>query len=234
MMMMTTEQIYNIYDNMANGILKVTPIDHFIFDLTDDNSLKSLKSSFPGIEVALMPESGKYLVASPIVEKQDCLVLMFPQMSDGSMGIYAYDKPHGTTCNLMQQVLDGDGKRPTIENFMDFANRGEIENRFNEFAFGNPGDNSSSIEVKDIGSFEVSNDEPVEINNTTTDNEETEMKFKPINEEDELKDTKWVEIPNTNAHGVTVTEDGEEAEDPFADMSVDAGGGDAATQGDAA
>ena len=58
------------------------------------------------------------------------------------------------------------------------------------------------------------------------------MAFKPINEEDELKETKWVEIPNTNAHGVTVTEDGEEQADPFADGSLDATAD--AAQGDAA
>ena len=72
----------------------------------------------------------------------------------------------------------------------------------------------------------------MEITNPNTDNEETKMAFKPINEEDELKETKWVEIPNTNAHGVTVTEDGEEQADPFADGSLDATAD--AAQGDAA
>ena len=115
----------------------------------------------------------------------------------------------------------------TLDNFADFANMEEIATRFNEFTFGpSNGDASSSSEVKDIGSFDVSNDEPVEINNKTTDNdEETKMtSFKPINEEDELKDTKWVEIPNTNAHGVTVTEDDTApADDPFADGSLEGG-----------
>ena len=106
----------------------------------------------------------------------------------------------------------------------------EITKKFNEFVFMDNGE-ISPTEVKDIGSFDISNDEPVEINNTT-DNEENEMTFKPIQEESldsELKETKWVEIPNTAAHGVTVTED-DTAEDPFADMDADtpADGGDAA------
>ena len=248
---MRIEELYNIYDDLARGVLNITPIDHFIFDLTDDNSLKSLKTSFPGIEVALMPESGKYLVASPCVEKQDFLVLMFPQKSDGSIGLYAYDKANGAASDLMASDCQcGDDCKMTIDNFKDFTKKGDIANRFNEFAFGcSNGQNSSSTEVKDIGSYDVSNDEPVELKNDTTDNEETQMKIEPINEEEELKDTKWVEIPNTNAHGVTVTEDGEEAEDPFADMSADAtapaaddanaGGGEggeeaAPTEGDAA
>ena len=107
----------------------------------------------------------------------------------------------------------------------------EITKKFNEFVFMGNGE-ISPTEVKDIGSFDISNDEPVEINNTTTDNEENEMTFKPIQEESldsELKETKWVEIPNTAAHGVTVTED-DTAEDPFADMDADvpADSGDAA------
>ena len=221
---MRIEELYNLYDALARGVLNITPIDHFVFDLTDDNSLKSLKTSFPGIEVALMPESGKYLVASPCVEKQDFLVLMFPQKSDGSIGLYAYDKANGAANDLMAGGCQcGDDCKMTIDNFKDFTKKGDIANRFNEFAFGcSDGQNSSSTEVKDIGSYDVSNDEPVELKNDTTDNEETQMKIEPINEEEELKDTKWVEIPNTNAHGVTVTEDGEEAEDPFADMSADA------------
>ena len=46
------------------------------------------------------------------------------------------------------------------------------------------------------------------------------MKFNPINEEEEA--TKWVEIPNTAAHGIRVTEDDGEAVDPFADQAGDA------------
>lgn len=112
----------------------------------------------------------------------------------------------------------------------------EIARRFNEFAFMPPGE-ISPTEVKDIGSFDVSNDEPVETTNNT-DNEETKMKFKPIQEESldsELKDTKWVEIPNTTAHGVTVTEDDGATDDPFAgDAGIDPNapapeGGDAAS-----
>ena len=75
---MKLEELYAKYDEIARA-LNVTPIDHFIFDLADENSQKSLKSAFPGIETTLMPESGNYLVAAPIVEGQDILLLMFPQ-----------------------------------------------------------------------------------------------------------------------------------------------------------
>lgn len=75
---MKLDELYAKYDEIA-GRLNVTPVDHFIFDLTDDNSQKSLRSTFPGIEATLMPESGKYLVASPTVENPGLLVLMFPQ-----------------------------------------------------------------------------------------------------------------------------------------------------------
>ena len=231
---MRLEELYNKYDEIVgNNGLHVTPSDHFIFDLGDENSQRSLKATFPGIETTLMPEVGQYLVVAPIVEDGNTLVMMFPHQTDGSAGLWAFNTGSKKSCNLMGYLSSQTTeKKPTIDNFIDFANMGEIAKRFNEFTFAPGGE--SPTEVKDIGSFEVSNDEPVEINNTTTDNEETEMKFKPINEEDELKDTKWVEIPNTNAHGVTVTEDGEGAEDPFADMSADAGGGgDAAAQGDA-
>ena len=116
----------------------------------------------------------------------------------------------------------------------------EITRKFNEFAFMCNNGDVSPTEVKYIGSFDISNDEPVEINNTTTDNEDNEMTFKPIQTENldsELKDTKWVEIPNTNAHGVTVTEDDGAApggEDPFADGSLEAdpASADAGAKGD--
>ena len=239
---MRLEELYAKYDRIvgADG-LNVTPIEHFVFDLTDENSQNSLKMAFPGIESLLMPESGKYLVASTIVEKPSILVLMFPSQADGSLGLCAFNTETKKGTRIDNSLQEDEEQKTTIDNFeQDFAN-GEMETiakRFNEFAFMDAG-GASTTEVKDIGSFEVSTDEPVEITNPNTDNEETKMAFKPINEE-ELKDTKWVEIPNTNAHGVTVTEDGEEQNaDPFADASLDAtadtGAGDApaadATQG---
>ena len=135
-------------------------------------------------------------------------------------------------------IPDGaEGQKPTLDNFSDFANMEQITRKFNEFAFmASDGEDSCTTEVKDIGSFDVSNDEPVEIPNNTDNDEETKMTFKPIQEESldsELKDTKWVEIPNTTAHGVTVTEDeGEGGGDPFADGSLDANA--PAPEGDAA
>lgn len=77
---MTVDELYAKYDNVVgNGGLNVTPTDHFVFDLSDENSQGSLKTAFPGIESVLMPECGKYLVVAPIVENQDLLVLLFPQ-----------------------------------------------------------------------------------------------------------------------------------------------------------
>ena len=230
---MRLEELYSKYDEIVgNNGLHVTPSDHFIFDLGDENSQKSLKATFPGIESTLMPEVGQYLVVSPIVEDGNTLVMMFPHQADGSAGLWAFNTEKKKSCNLMDYLSSqATEKKPTIDNFIDFANMGEIAKRFNAFTFAPGGE--APTEVKDIGSFEVSNDEPVEITNPNTDdNEETKMAFKPITEEDELKETKWVEIPNTNAHGVTVTEDGEEQADPFADGSLDAtadaGTGDAA------
>lgn len=228
---MKLDELYAKYDE-AVGKLNVSPIDHFVFNLADENSQNSLKVAFPGIESMLMPESGKYLVVSPIVENQDILVLMFPQKSDGSLGLWAFNTKSKKGCEL---TSGNEGEKPTLENFSDFANMEEITRRFNEFAFMAGGEDSCTTEVKDIGSFDVSNDEPVEIPNNT-DNEETKMTFKPIQEESldsELKETKWVEIPNTTAHGVTVTEDeGAGGEDPFADGSLDANA--PAPEGDAA
>lgn len=220
---MKLEELYAKYDEIV-GKMNVNPIDHFIFDLTDENSQRSLKESFPGIESILMPESGKYLVVAPIVENQDCLVLMFPQQTDGNLGLWVYN-----TKTKGRADISG-AQKATLDNFADdFARMEEITKKFNEFVFMGQNGEISPTEVKDIGSFDISNDEPVEINNTTTDNEENEMTFKPIQNESldsELKDTKWVEIPNTNAHGVTVTED-DAAPDPFADDAGDAAGGDA-------
>ena len=191
--------------------------------------------AFPGIESMLMPESGKYLVISPIVENQNILVAMFPQQSDGSIGLWAFDTKKKKGCNLI--CTDSEGQKPTLENFNDFANMEQITRKFNEFAFmTSDGEDSCTTEVKDIGSFDVSNDEPVKIPNNTDNDEETKMTFKPIQEanlDSELKDTKWVEIPNTTAHGVTVTEDDAAGgEDPFADGSLDANA--PAPEGDAA
>ena len=86
---MRLEELYAKYDAIAGG-LNVTPVEHFVFDLTDENSQNSLKAAFPGIESLLMPESGKYLVASTIVEKSEILVLMFPSQADGSLGLCAF------------------------------------------------------------------------------------------------------------------------------------------------
>lgn len=207
---MKLEELYAKYDHILGPDgLKVTQTDHFIFDLADDNSQKSLKQAFPGIESLLMPESGKYLVVAPIVENQDILVLMFPQQTDGGLALWAFNVKTKKGCDLTGSQKTEDGQKPTIDNFNDFANMEEIAKRFNEFAFMASTGEDSPTEVKDIGSFDISNDEPVEIPNNT-DNEENEMTFKPIQKENldsELKDTKWVEIPNTTAHGVTVTED---------------------------
>ena len=239
---MKIDELYAKYDHILGPDgLKVNQTDHFIFDLTDDNSQKSLKLAFPGIETVIMPESGKYLVVSPIVESPDILVMMFPQQSDGSLGLWAFNTKIKKGCNL---INDGaEGQKPTLDNFNDFANMEEIARRFNEFTFMSANGEDPTTEVKDIGSFDVSNDEPVEIPNNA-DNEETKMttNFKPIQNESELdselKDTKWVEIPNTTAHGVTVTEDeGAGGEDPFADGSLDATapeGGDATAPADGA
>lgn len=229
---MRLEDLYSKYDAIVGaGGFNVTPVDHFVFDLTDENSQAGLKAAFPGIESLLMPEVGKYLVASTIVEQPNILVLMFPSQSDGSLGLCAFNTQTKKGKRLDNSCMEDEEQKTTIDNFSeDFANMEDIAKRFNEFAFMSDGEDST--EVKDIGSFEVSTDEPVEITNPNTDNEETKMAFKPINE-DELKDTKWVEIPNTNAHGVTVTEDGEEQNaDPFADGSLDATADDA-TGGDA-
>lgn len=221
---MKLEELYAKYDEVA-GKMNVSPIDHFIFDLTDENSQRSLKETFPGIEAVLMPESGKYLVISPIVENQDCLLLMFPQQTDGSVGLWAYNTSTKGRIDLIDSVESQ--QKATLDNFTDFADMEKITRRFNEFAFMGSSGDISPTEVKDIGSFDISNDEPVEINNTTTDNEDNEMTFKPIQKESldsELKDTKWVEIPNTTAHGVTVTEDDGDAgegTDPFADGSLE-------------
>ena len=235
---MRLEELYAKFDTIVGaGGFNVTPIQHFVFDLTDENSQNSLKAAFPGIESLLMPESGKYLVASTIVEKPDILVLMFPSQSDGSLGLSVFNTTTKKGKRIDNARQEDEEQKTTIDNFTeDFANMEDIARKFNEFAFmDNTGE--VSTEVKDIGSFDISTDEPVETTNPNTDNEETEMN-KPINEEDELKETKWVEIPNTNAHGVTVTEDGEEPADPFADGSLDAtadAGGEAApAEGDAA
>ena len=217
---MKLEELYAKYDEILHG-LNVSSIDKFVFDLTDENSQNSLKSAFPGIESLLMPECGKYLVVATIVENPDCLVLLFPEPSDGHLSLKVFNTKTSGSIELTSPSPDN---KVTIDN-LDFANMEEITTRFNGFVFSADGGNSTN-EVKNIGSFDVSNDEPVEIQNTIKDNEETEMTFKPIKEE--ADDIKWVEIPNTNAHGVTVTEDDTEGgDDPFAG-EVPADGGETA------
>lgn len=208
---MRLEELYAKYDAILRG-MNISAMDKFVFDLTDESSQNSLKSAFPGIESLLMPECGKYLVVATIVENPDCLVLLFPEQSDGNLSLKVFNTKTSSSAELTSPSLDN---KVTIDN-LDFANMEEITTRFNGFVFSTDGGNSTN-EVKNIGSFDVSNDEPVEIPNTIKDNEETEMTFKPIQEE--ADDTKWVEIPNTNAHGITVTEDetpAPEGDDPFA------------------
>lgn len=208
---MTVDELYGRYNDMLKGI-NVTPAQDFVFDLTDDNSQNSLKSAFPGIDALLMPECGNYLVVATVIEDPNCLMLLFPDQSDGSCALKAFNTGTKGYCDLTDPA-NGQEKL-TIDNFKDFANMEDIARRFNEFVFC-PG-KGSPAEVKDIGSIDITNGEPVEIpttTTTTTDDEENEMKFKPIQEDTELdRETKWVEIPNTNAGGVTVTED----DDPFA------------------
>lgn len=208
---MTVDELYGRYNDMLKGI-NVTPAQDFVFDLTDDNSQNSLKSAFPGIDALLMPECGNYLVVATVIEDPNCLMLLFPDQSDGSCALKAFNTGTKGYCDLTDPA-NGQEKL-TIDNFKDFANMEDIARRFNEFVFC-PG-KGSPAEVKDIGSIDITHDEPVEIpttTTTTTDDEENEMKFKPIQEDTELdRETKWVEIPNTNAGGVTVTED----DDPFA------------------
>ena len=207
---MTVDELYGRYNDMLKGI-NVTPSDDFVFDLTDDNSQNSLKRAFPGIDAILMPECGNYLVVAPLVEDPNCLMLLFPSQSDGSCSLKAFNAGTKGWCDLTDP--SNGQEKLTIDNFKDFANMEDIARRFNEFVFC-PG-KGSPAEVKDIGSIDITHAEPVEIPTTTTTSteEENEMKFKPIQEDTELdRETKWVEIPNTNAGGVTVTED----DDPFA------------------
>ena len=233
---MKIEELYAKYDRVLNK-LNVTKNQHFIFDLSDENSQNSLKRAFPGIESVIIPENGKYVVVTTIVENTDCLLMLFPETTDGNLSLKAFNTKTMKSSDLTegQGGHDSDSVKLTIDNFDDFANMEEITNRFNQFAF-NPDVVDSPDEVKDIGSFDISNGEPVEVNNTTTDKEDNEMAFKPINEEEDS--TKWVEIPNTNAGGVRVTEDGEgdTADDPFAGMADDGQADNAGdnTQGDAA
>ena len=230
---MTVDELYGRYNDMLKGI-NVTPAEDFVFDLTDDNSQNSLKRAFPGIDALLMPECGNYLVVATVIEDPNCLMLLFPDQSDGSCALKAFNTGTKGYCDLTDPA-NGQEKL-TIDNFKDFANMEDIARRFNEFVFC-PG-KGSPAEVKDIGSIDITNSEPVEIptTTTTTDDEENEMKFKPIQEDTELdRETKWVEIPNTNAGGVTVTED----EDPFAgepglDPNAPAPEGGDATGGEAA
>lgn len=231
---MTVDELYGRYNDMLKGI-NVTPAEDFVFDLTDDNSQNSLKRAFPGIDALLMPECGNYLVVATVIEDPNCLMLLFPDQSDGSCSLKAFNTGTKGYCDLTDPA-NGQEKL-TIDNFKDFANMEDIARRFNEFVFC-PG-KGSPAEVKDIGSIDITNSEPVEIpttTTTTTDDEENEMKFKPIQEDTELdRETKWVEIPNTNAGGVTVTED----EDPFAgepglDPNAPAPEGGDATGGEAA
>ena len=74
---MKLEELYAKDDGILAG-MNVSPVDHFVFDLEDDSSQTSLKSAFPGMESILKPECGKYLVATPIVENPDVIVLLFP------------------------------------------------------------------------------------------------------------------------------------------------------------
>lgn len=206
--------------------MNVNPIKHSVFDLSDENSLNSVKKSIPGIESQLMPENGKYLVLTTIVEDPNVLLMLFPETIDGNVGIKAFNMSSKHSKDLTENI------EFNVDNFnQDFANMEEVAKRFNEFVFNTEGEDSTN-EVKDIGSFDVSNDEPVKINNTNTDNEETEMKFHKINEEiTDTNEPKWVEIPDSNAHKVTV-EDGEQ-EDPFAgDMPADGGDAPAPEGGD--
>lgn len=213
---MRPEELYAKYDSILGvGGLNISPIDHFIFDLTDENSQGSLKGAFPGIENLLMPEAGKYLVVATVAECPDCLMLLFPEQSDGNTGLKVFNTATKAACDLTNTLPTPHPEKLTIDNFTDFADMGDIANRFNQFVFCTDGKKESD-EVKDIGSIDISNNEPVEIPNNT--DEETEMKFKPIQEDTELdRETKWVEIPNTNAGGVTVTEDDA---DPFAEEPV--------------
>jgi hypothetical protein len=158
---MRLEELYAKYDRIVGaGGLNVTPIEHFVFDLTDENSQNSLKAAFPGIESLLMPESGKYLVASTIVEKPGILVLMFPSQTDGSLGLCAFNTETKKGTRIDNTLQEDEEQKTTLDNFeQDFAN-GEMESiakKFNEFAFMDGGENSTT-EVKDIGSFEVSTD----------------------------------------------------------------------------
>lgn len=212
---MRIEELYSKYDEILKG-LNVSSIQHCLFDLEDENSQNSLKHAFPGIETILMPESGKYLIITTIVEDKDCLLMLFPEQKDGNLSMKVFNVATRKSKDLLPSSSQDGGEKITIDNFKDFADMEEITNRFNEFVFnGSDGENSADEVIKNIGSFDVSTDEPVEIkNDTNTDNEETKMKFKPI-EDESVDNEKWIEIPNINAKGVTVTEDGEE-EDPFA------------------
>lgn len=94
-MTMRLEDLYAKQDEILRNVLNISVLDHFIFDLTDDNSQTSLKGAFKGIESLLMPECGKYLVVTTMVENPDCLILMFPQDSDDNVEMKVFNTKSG-------------------------------------------------------------------------------------------------------------------------------------------
>ena len=94
---MKIEELYAKYDRVLNK-LNVTKNQHFIFDLSDENSQNSLKRAFPGIESLIIPENGKYVVVTTIVENTDCLLMLFPETTDGLQQTWASSLPSPAPC----------------------------------------------------------------------------------------------------------------------------------------
>lgn len=195
---MTTEELYDAFDRIVRDVVGATPVQHFLFDLTDRSSQDSLRNALPGIESTIPQDAGNYLVAAPVVERDGCLVLLFPEWGDGRPRLKAFDSATGKAAELSQ----GEG---WPMDFSSVPDRDQIADAFNQFAYAQDLTPTTPDEVVALSCPEVGEPTAARIP-AIADNEDDTMKFKPLNEEEA---TKWVAIPQESK--VTV-EDGEEAQ----------------------
>ena len=190
--------LYTKCEDMAKAVgLSVN--DRFVFDLQDDTSVESIKSTFKGIEELLTPGVGRYMVLMVSNEKPDVLMAVFPETEEGEVKFTLFNVNDQSSMVVTDEIKDDetvseDGEDSaevpvTLDNVVDELKDDEVEAAVNDFVFADDEEKKDGEEEKPEDEEPKADDEEKPEDEPKGD-EEPKDEEKPEEEEpeDEPKD----------------------------------------------
>lgn len=169
-------ELYAKCEDMAKAIgLSVN--DRFVFDLQDDTSLDSIKSTFKGIDKILLPGYGRYMVLMVSNEKPNVLMSVFPETEDFDLKLVLFNVKNQESLVVTDEVKLDDEEKVTLDNVVDALAADEVEGKVNDFLF------AEDDEEKDEDKGEEDEKKDDEEKSDKDDNKEDEV-IEPGKEDD--------------------------------------------------